>query len=315
MVCCAAWTFGQGPQKNYPAEIAIAESLFAQSKYKASALAYSDAFKGNNWLGAVPDRYNAACAWALAENLDSAFSQLEKIAVSARYFNYKQLYNESSLKSLHSNKRWKTLITIVKENKDRLYPNLDLSLFIELDSVYHKDSEYRLQLNGISAQYGWDSKQVKDLWVLINKADSLNLLKVTKILDQRGWLGPDIVGLTGNSALFLVIQHAGLKVQEKYFPLLRDAVNKGKAQASDLALLTDRIAIRNGRKQIYGSQIEQSPVTFTFSISPLEDPDHVDERRAKMGLSPLAEYVRQWKIKWDVNEYKKSLGKASDRVD
>jgi hypothetical protein len=29
-----------------------------------------------------------------------------------------------------------------------------------------------------------------------------------------------------------------------------------------------------------------------------------------MGLGPLAEYVRQWKIKWDVNEYKKSLEKT-----
>jgi hypothetical protein len=282
LLCCATLAFGQGLEQNYPTGIAKAESLFAQSKYKASALAYSDAFKGNGWLGAVPDRYNAACAWALAGNRDSAFSQLEKIALRAKYFNYKRMYDETNLKSLHSDKRWKSLISTVKKNKDQLYPNLDLNLSNELDSVHDEDSKYRLQMDASEAQYGWQSKQVKDLQVLMLRADSVNILKVSKILNKYGWLGADIVGSTGSSALFLVVQHASLKIQEKYLPLLQDAVKKGNAPASDLALLTDRIAVRNGKKQIYGSQIQQSPVTFTYSISPLEDPDHVDERRAKM---------------------------------
>jgi hypothetical protein len=300
-------TFGQAIQKEYLVDIEKAASLFAEKKFKASAYAYSDAFKRNGWMGAIPDRYNAACAWALAEIPDSAFSQLEKVALRGKYFNYNRLNNESSLKSLHLDKRWKAMISIVKENKDRFYPHLDLTLSEELDSILQQDQKYRIQLNASGAQYGWDSKQVKELWVLINRADSLNVLKISKILDERGWLGPDIAGTDGNRALFLVVQHANSKVQEKYLPLLQNAVNEGKAQASQLALLIDRVAISQGKKQIYGSQIQQDPVTFTYTIFPLEDPDHVDERRAKMGLGPLADYVRQWKIKWDINEYKKSL--------
>ena len=313
LLCFAALTFGQGLQQRYTTEIAKAASLFDQKKHKASALAYSAAFQENGWLGAVPDRYNAACAWALAENPDSAFFQLEKIAFKARYFNYLRLNNEASLKSLHSDKRWKPLISTVKGNKDQLYPRLDLSLSEELDSIFEQDQKYRNQLNAAGPKYGWDSKPVKDLWVSIGKADSVNTLKVSKILDERGWVGPDIAGSNGNSALFLVIQHAEIKIQEKYLPILQDAVIKGNAKASNLALLTDRIAIRTGKMQIYGSQIQQDPVTFTYSIYPLQDPDNVDERRAKVGLGPLADYVRQWKIKWDVNEYKKSLEKLADR--
>lgn len=73
-------------------------------------------------------------------------------------------------------------------------------------------------------------------------------------LDERGWLGPDVIGQTGNSTLFLVIQHADLVTQEKYLPMMREAVTKGNAKGSSLALLEDRVLIRNGKQQRYGSQ-------------------------------------------------------------
>ena len=34
-----------------------------------------------------------------------------------------------------------------------------------------------------------------------------------------------------------------------------------------------------------------------ISVSPLEDPDNVDKRRAEVGLGPLADYVSNWNIK------------------
>lgn len=40
---------------------------------------------------------------------------------------------------------------------------------------------------------------------------------------------------------------------------------------------------------------------------PLIDPDNVDIRRAEMNLGPIAEYVDNWKIVWDVKQYKASL--------
>ncbi len=47
-----------------------------------------------------------------------------------------------------------------------------------------------------------------------------------------------------------------------------------------------------------------------YYVQPLEDPDNVDKRRAQVGLQPLAEYVSQWQIKWDVEQYKKDLPKV-----
>jgi hypothetical protein len=50
-----------------------------------------------------------------------------------------------------------------------------------------------------------------------------------------------------------------------------------------------------------------------YYISPMEDPDHVDARRAEVGLQPLAEYVQHWNLKWDVATYKKQLPEIEKR--
>ena len=144
---------------------------------------------------------------------------------------------------------------------------------------------------------------------------SSNQVVVTRILDERGWLGADIVGRTGNSTLFLVIQHADIATQEKYLPMMREAVAKGNAEASSLALLEDRVLIRHGERQLYGSQVARDKDTGDAYLSPLEDPDHVDERRTTMGLGPLAGYLMNWNMEWDVEAYKKQLPLIEERLE
>lgn len=72
-------------------------------------------------------------------------------------------------------------------------------------------------------------------------------------------------------------------------------------------MLEDRVAMREGRRQIYGSQILINPTTQQHYVAPLDDPDNVDKRRAEVGLEPLADYVKKWDIVWDVEAYKKQL--------
>ena len=88
---------------------------------------------------------------------------------------------------------------------------------------------------------------------------------------------------------------------------MREAVKKGTAAAGNLALLEDRVALGQGKKQIYGSQIGRDQDTKLYYVQPLSDPDNVDKRRAEVGLPPLADYVANWQIKWNVEQYKKDL--------
>jgi hypothetical protein len=46
-----------------------------------------------------------------------------------------------------------------------------------------------------------------------------------------------------------------------------------------------------GRPQLYGTQFNN--VDGKLELHPIEDAEHVDERRAMLGLEPLAEYKAQ----------------------
>lgn len=266
---------------------------------------FSEAFKANKWKASTDDRYNAACSWALSSNIDSAFFNLQLIAGKSNYSSYSHIISDTDLNSLHEDPRWKPLLETIKQNKEKSEANTNKVLVQQLDSIYSEDQKYRMQIEEIEKKFGYDSKEMTEHWKLINKKDSSNLIKVKAILDKYGWAGPEVVGKEGAATLFLVIQHADLKTQEQYLPLMRQAVKNGKANASNLALLEDRVALRQGKKQIYGSQIGDDGKNHF--IQPLMDPDNVDKRRAEVGLNPLADYVKRWGIVWNPEEYKKQL--------
>lgn len=109
--------YGQTNPPEYTALVKKADSLFQIKDYKNSALSYSDAFKTLGWKGLETDRYNAARAWAFANNPDSAFFNLQRIADKLYYAEYEQISKDEDLKSLHSDKRWQPLLVQIQHNK------------------------------------------------------------------------------------------------------------------------------------------------------------------------------------------------------
>lgn len=299
-------SFGQG-QKNYEELVNEAWKLYESKEFLESAKTYSKAFVSHGDSGRVNDRYNAACSWALANKSDSAFAQLFRVATNGGYTNLRHITSDPDLSSLHSESNWKEVIKLVKANKEKEEINFDKPLVAILDTIYEEDQKYRRQISEIEKEYGWDSEEMQAHWKIIAEKDSINLIKVKKIIDERGWLGADIIGKPGNSALFLVIQHADLETQQKYLPLMREAVKIGNASARNLALLEDRVALGLGERQIYGSQIGHDSKTEEYYVLPLDDPDNVDKRRAEVGLGELKDYVSNWGIIWDLEKYKRKL--------
>jgi hypothetical protein len=176
----------------------------------------------------------------------------------------------------------------------------------ELLAILESDQKPRRELEELRRTHPGQSAEMRDLSRKMHEADAANLPKLEAILTQHGWLGPDEVGPKASSAFFLVIQHSDLPTQQKYLPIMRDAVKAGKARGASLALLEDRIELREGRPQIYGSQL-RSDGGGPYYVQAMIDPDRVDERRAAVGLPPLAEYLKNWDLTWDVAAYKAQL--------
>ncbi|HXQ35582.1 MAG TPA: DUF6624 domain-containing protein, partial [Anaerolineales bacterium] len=98
-------------------------------------------------------------------------------------------------------------------------------------------------------------------------------------------------GEDGAKAAFLIAQHSpSLVFQKKCLALLEMAVNQDDGDVKNLAYLTDRVRVAEGRQQIYGTQgTEINGVIVPF---PIEDEEHVDERRKAIGLEPIAEHFK-----------------------
>jgi hypothetical protein len=55
-----------------------------------------------------------------------------------------------------------------------------------------------------------------------------------------------------------------------------------------VAAFTGKIAVTNGRSQIYGTQFDSRRQPYF-----IKDKESVDERRKVLGLTPLSEFVKQ----------------------
>lgn len=179
---------------------------------------------------------------------------------------------------------------------------LNKSLAIQLDSIYGADQSTRIAFEQAKTAKK-PASTIDSLKQIVIKTDLENLAKVNSIISKYGWLGPQIVGINGAQGLFLAIQHADLKTQEYYLPMIRAAEKKGEILSSNLAILEDRINVRNGKKQLYGSQGFTDKETGKKYIYPIEDIDGLDKRRAAMGMPPMSSYVRDW----NPGVYKKDL--------
>lgn len=155
------------------------------------------------------------------------------------------------------------------------------SLKAELNAIYERDQKVR---KGDSAEF-------------IIYIDSCNLAQVERMIQEHGWMGRSVIGGRGNYTLWLVVQHADLETQEKYFPLMKKSVEEGESRAVDLAYLEDRILMRKGKKQIYGTQVvpDENGNQIFF---PIVDEKNVNNRRTRVGMETIEEYAKYFGIEY-----------------
>lgn len=296
-LCCTPCLSGQN--QAYKDFVRSADSLFHAGNYRASADAFSSAFAALGGKAYAEDRFLAARAWARAGVADSVFFHLNRLLDKTDFLSDPAvLLDQTDFSSLHNDWRWERLLNQQRLKLDRVEAIRSAPLTIELENMYDSDQWYRVHWDSVIALHGRNSPEFRDFLRRNAEQDSLNVLRVSALLDSLGWLGPDDVGDKGSRALFLVVQHADLAVQEKYLPKMQQAVRSGKARPSDLAYLEDRVLMRQGKPQRYGSQIVPDPQTGAWILYEVEQPDEIDRRRATVGLGPIQEYLDMTGAVW-----------------
>ena len=176
---------------------------------------------------------------------------------------------------------------------------INIQLMKELAQIRITDQAQRKEMRN----FEWGSPEMDSLWALQNYSDSVNLVRIEEMIAEYGYPGKSLVGEGQASTAFLVIQHAHQEAQEKYLPLLKEEANKGEIRWASVALLIDRVYLKRGDKQVYGSQINRTE-DGEFYVMRLEDPENINKKRAEVGLGPIDDYCSNWDFKFDIKRHK-----------
>lgn len=145
---------------------------------------------------------------------------------------------------------------------------------------HHSDKGYETPENG--------KELLEDLWTI--DQESIELLK--SMIDKFGWPSYDMIGKEASDAAWLLAQHADAQpdLQQRILKLMKPLVEQSQADSKLFAMLTDRVLMNKNEPQIFGTQFIMDNNGILRPV-PVEDFEHIDERRASVGLGTIKEYA------------------------
>jgi hypothetical protein len=167
---------------------------------------------------------------------------------------------------------------------DSIEKNLDSTIIKMMAIIYSNDQKYRALDEGVPL-IGNLLRQ--------HNLDSVNQVLIAKMIEQKKkYLGADIVGYELQDVAFFVIQHADLPYQEKYLPMVEQAIADRNLYKSCYPLLVDRINMDKGIPQIFGTQLTWNKKRDGWELYKVQSMYKINELRKKYDLEPLGDYLK-----------------------
>ena len=259
-------------QDDYWRLIFHADSLYEQKHYDDAIHVYTEAFADDRYI--FPSKLSSvAYKLRMVDKDEAAYKfDMHRIRMEKDYY---QMPDSATVPSYEDE----------FDKRADIY-NYDLSLKNHLEEMLERDQAYRTQWI-LSRQLHHEETQYDiALRLRADSIDSLNQVEIRQILKEHGFPKKTEVGTSACKAAWIIIQHAPLDVQKEYLPMLERAATEGNIQAALVAALHDRIDVREGRPQKYGTQRNHN------GICPLLNKKMVNQWRKEVGLPPLDEYSK-----------------------
>ncbi len=119
---------------------------------------------------------------------------------------------------------------------------------------------------------------------LVYLVDAAHNARIHRIINQYGYPTSKLIGKKGIFYFFLLVQH-----QDYDLELQKNCLERCDFAKKEQAYLTDRILLREEKKQLYGTQFQRDLKHNRIISQPIEDIKNVNARRKKIGLRPLKE--------------------------
>lgn len=175
--------------------------------------------------------------------------------------------------------RWDTWIQRFLNNySSKIKPIHNYEYCKTLINIRIKDASFYTNVYYSESQNGKLSPTTIALWELKKQISKDNISELDDLITKWGWPQFSEYGSFASMA-FLVVQHADLETQKRYLPIITDAYNQGEAYFNWVAMLTDRILLRERKPQIYGSQSIWNPNINKYVLYQVEDVEKMNELR------------------------------------
>lgn len=130
-----------------------------------------------------------------------------------------------------------------------------------------------------------------------SKIDEKNTELLKKIIEKFGWPVIQLVGKKASNNAWLLVQHAvhDHSFQKKALGLMKKSEKKspGSIKLDNIAYLTDRILLAEGKKQEFGTQFYYPKENgYKLRLRPIHDRKNLNKRRAFYGLGPVEKYIK-----------------------
>ncbi len=123
--------------------------------------------------------------------------------------------------------------------------------------------------------------------------DEKHTTRLRAIFKEHGFPGVSLVGKDGAEAAHTLLLHSpSLDLKKEGLVHLEVAAKRGEVPMWAVAGLTDKILTAEGKPQLYGMNFDLIDSELVLNLKKVVDPARLEERRAKAGLPPLAEYVK-----------------------
>lgn len=137
-------------------------------------------------------------------------------------------------------------------------------------------------------------EQMKCYVEIAEKIDKPNTKRLEEIYAQNGFPTAKTVGKEGVDAFMLILQHAPDEtLRQKLLKPIEKAFKRKEISANEYSNYVDRLLVRQGKPQIYGSNFEMKDGKLV--MSEVKDLKNLDKIRLKIGLPTIKEYAEMLK--------------------
>ncbi|MGZ4056112.1 MAG: DUF6624 domain-containing protein [Bacteroidia bacterium] len=163
---------------------------------------------------------------------------------------------------------------------------INSSLVIFLNELNNKIYKYIDSIHIAEASFGKASMQYQRAFSLNNLYSSKLLSDLDSVIAIYGYPGKTLVG-DDYAIAFSIISSASLDYKEKYYDLIIDAANAAELEWQDVAYFVDKVKVAKKEKQVYGTRFKLDDISNKTYYYPIEDMEHLNERRKKVGLKDM----------------------------